>query len=174
LPTAQPDARVKRRLTRQPDLLRQRLATGKPLKRYRFNFYRPKSDPGHSILGPGQNLEHKSDYFTNQLPNDLVYAGRHKTPKPIFGYVAVAGDVNNRRHGVGLYAAWTDVGSSRSTLVTTLSSISDTNAALKRGALTWWAGFPSPGAPVMHRHPEDMRRRMHDAISARHVHGGAE
>src|SRR5258708_3730541 len=95
-----------------------------------FNFYPPNYViPGTQLLGPEFKILNTSTTISRiNFLNDLVYGSvGTNTKTDISGYVTAAGDVNklvDMVSGVMLHGQMSD--SMRSTLVTTLSSISDT------------------------------------------------
>jgi uncharacterized protein (DUF1800 family) len=100
-----------------------------------FNFYPPNFViPGTQLLGPEFKILNTSTTISRiNFLNDLVYGSVSQNTKiDISGYVAVAADVNkllDMVSGVMLHGQMSD--SMRSTLVSTLSSISDTKRRAK-------------------------------------------
>ena len=100
-----------------------------------FNFYPPNFViPGTQLLGPEFKILNTSTTISRiNFMNDLVYGSvGTNTKTDISGYVAVAGDVNkllDMVSSVMLHGQMSD--SMRSTLVSTLSSISDTKRRAK-------------------------------------------
>lgn len=100
-----------------------------------FNFYPPNYViPGTSLLGPEFKILNTSTTISRlNFTNDLVYGSLGTNTKTdISGYVAVAGDVNKLLDmvaGVMLHGQMSD--SMRSTLASTLSSITDNKRRAK-------------------------------------------